>query len=401
MTLEITTGRLELDEEPGAEVAAAIEAAESVLTRRFGATVRLAQPENLGGSRRSVVLRLRVVETPFSIPSILVVKRYGPPPEPSQPDPFSREAVSYQLFNALPASERLSAELIAFDAAERVLVLEDLGRSPTLADKLLGDDARSAETALLGWARAMGRLHASTAGHEEDFDALLRRLGADDNVDQFTADLAAALAETPALLVDALGVATPAAVQDEAGRAAAASETSRFRAYSLADACPDNSILASRGLRFTDFEDGCVRDVVLDAAVMRVPFPSCWCALGLPTGMAEAMLAAWRAEIDTSWPELDSDAVLLPRVVRAQLLWVWLSTWRFLPRAGEPDRRMDDHLYSPRRSAVLSDRWHRLELDAEAADLPVVAAHAADVVAALRSRFGADAVRLPLYPAFR
>ena len=57
------------------------------------------------------------------------------------------------------------------------MVLEDLGRSPTLADKLLGDDARAAERALLSWARSLGRLHASTAGREADFDALSRRLG--------------------------------------------------------------------------------------------------------------------------------------------------------------------------------------------------------------------------------
>lgn len=401
MTLEITTGPMELDDEPGAEVAAAIAAAESVLTRRFGATVRLAQPENLGGSRRSVVLRLRVVETPFSIPSTLVVKRYGPAPKPPQVDPFCREAASYQLFNALPAEGRLSAELVAFDATQRLMVLEDLGRSPTLADKLLGDDARSAETALLGWARAMGRLHASTADREEDFDALLRRLGVDDTRDPLAARLGQVLAETPALLTEALGVPVPAAVQSEANRAARLADSTRFRAYSLADACPDNSIMGSRGIRFTDFEDGCARDVVLDAAVMRVPFPSCWCALGMPGGMAEAMLAAWRAEVGAVWPELESDELLLPRVLHAQILWVWLSTWRFLPRAGESDRRMDDHLYSPRRSAVLTDRWQRLLSDAEAAGVPAVAEHAADVVAALRARFGSDAVRLPLYPAFR
>ena len=32
-------------------------------------------------------------------------------------------------------------------------------------------------TALLSWARSLGRLHASTAGREADFNALLRRLG--------------------------------------------------------------------------------------------------------------------------------------------------------------------------------------------------------------------------------
>ena len=40
-------------------------------------------------------------------------------------------------------------EMFAHDGSVRLVVLEDLGRAPTLADKLLGNDARAAERALL------------------------------------------------------------------------------------------------------------------------------------------------------------------------------------------------------------------------------------------------------------
>src|SRR3712207_8677888 len=44
------------------------DAAERVLTRRLGAQVRLADPEALGGTGRSVVIRVRVASSPFSMP---------------------------------------------------------------------------------------------------------------------------------------------------------------------------------------------------------------------------------------------------------------------------------------------------------------------------------------------
>ena len=45
---------------------AALAAAERVLSKRAGAGIVLADPEDLGGSDRSVVARARVVRNPFS-----------------------------------------------------------------------------------------------------------------------------------------------------------------------------------------------------------------------------------------------------------------------------------------------------------------------------------------------
>src|SRR5699024_9091388 len=96
---------------------------------------------------------------------------------------------SCQLTTALPPEARVGPELIAHDAHERLLVLEDLGRGSTLADVLFADDPRVAERALLAWARALGKLHSTTAGCEADFDALMRRLGAGGGVDPISDDI--------------------------------------------------------------------------------------------------------------------------------------------------------------------------------------------------------------------
>ena len=78
-----------------------------------------------------------------------------------------------------------------------------------------------------------------------------------------------------------------------------------FRAFSPAEVCPDNCLVTGGGARFLDFEWGCFRDVALTAAhaapavPRRAPRPA-----RMPAGMAEAMLAAWHAEVVPVWPEL-------------------------------------------------------------------------------------------------
>jgi hypothetical protein len=263
-------------------VLAALAAAERLLSRRAGAGVVLADPEDLGGSDRSVVVRARVARNPFSLPRTLVVKHYLGEPDPERPDPFHYEVASCQLFTALPADVRPSPVIIAHDPQTRLLVLEDLGRSSTLADKLFGPDPAAAQRCLLSWARGLGRMQAATAGRENDFGALLRRLGERAWRDPMAEEARAALAGVPGLLEQDLGVRVPPAAAQEAHETARLLGGTRYRAFSPSDTCPDNNLVTSRGVRFFDFEWGCFRDVVLDAAYFRVPFPGCEATFALP-----------------------------------------------------------------------------------------------------------------------
>jgi hypothetical protein len=323
-------------------------------------------------------------------------------PPPGEPcDSFVREAVSYQLFTSLTNEDRVCPELFAHEGENRLLVMEDLGRAPTLAERLMGNDPKAAERALLSWAHSLGRLHATTAGREADFDALQRRLGQLGSKDPLAADGPTALDELPALLKAELGVTTPAATLECVERARGLLGAERHRAFSPSDSCPDNNLIHSKGMRFLDFEGGCVRNILFDAAYLRVPFPACWCAFGLPTGMTDAMLAGWRAEVRPVWADLADDAVLLPRLVDAQLFWVWFTTWQLLT---DPDLEGCPHaaksIETPSRQMVLATRWRRLAECAVAAGVEPVAEHAQLVVHALESRFDGD-LSLPLYPAFR
>jgi hypothetical protein len=382
------------------EVLATVVAAEAVLSRRFGARITLTEPEDLGGSERSCVVRVRVAASPFSLPRTLVLKRYVQPLH-EHCDAFAREAASYQLFTALASEDRMCPELFAHDPGSRLVVLEDLGHAPTLADKLLGDDARAAERALLSYSRSLGRLHATTAGREADFDALQRRLTVPDFKDPLAIDGAKAMTDLPALLEAELGVTTSAAVVECAERSRDLLETGHHRAFSPSDSCPDNNLITNRGVRFLDLEGGCVRNAIFDAAYLRVPFPSCWCPFALPNGMTDAMLAGWRAEVRTVWPDLEDDGVLLPALLDAQLFWVWLTTWQFFSRPEAAQTHSSLLSDTPPETHVLTDRWRRLANDALLAGSEAVAEHAAAVGDRLRVRWFDDDPVLVVYPAFR
>lgn len=401
MSVEITTGPPEVRVPASAEVTDTVGRAEAVLRRRTGVPVRLADAEDLGGSQRSVVLRVKVVETPFGLPRTLVIKHYGARGDAQQPDPFAHEAASSLLATALCPEARVGPELIAHDATERILVLEDLGRGSTLTELLFGEDARAAERALLAWARALGRLHATMADREADFDALMRRLGAKSWTDPVADDMRHALRMLPALLDECVGLATPEPVTRHLAGATELFGPSRYRSFSPSDFCPDNGLITGAGVRFLDFEWGCMRDVALDAAYLQMPFPSSWCSYAMPPNVPEGMLATWRSEVVEVWPDLDEDEVLLPRLLYAQLLWAWVSTWWFLPRVGQLDTPINQQLPSPRRSTALVHRWRQLGVAAADRGMSDLAEFADNLVSALVDRFGSAALELLPYPAFR
>jgi len=372
---------------------AAIAAGEAVLAQRFGSTITLVEPEDLAGSGPATVVRARIASSPFALPRTLVIKHYPEGPVPGEPDPFAQEAVSYQLFTALAAEDRMCPELVAHDGEQRVLVVDDLGRAPTLQDKLHGSDARGAERALLSWARSLGRLHASTASREADFNALLRRLGGPARGGDTAHELACA--QLPALLEKTVGVAVPEEIRVQVERAADEARSMSFRAFSPVDLWPDNNLVTSDGVRFLDFERGRVRNVLVDAAYLRVPFASSPESLALPAGMSEAMVAAWRSEVADIWPQLADDEVLSRYLLDGQLLWVWTTTWELLHAL-----RPQAHAGPTGRAAALVTYWRELARQAEVAGAEVLTAHAVEIGDALDDRFG-PGLELALYPAFR
>jgi hypothetical protein len=376
MSLETVTTR-----DSTAEV---LRSAERLLTRRTGAQVVLVDPEDLGGSDRTVVLRVRPRENPFSLPRTMVVKKVltGQGGRDAE-EAFLRETVSYQFANSLPLEHRPGATLVAHDVADRVLVLADLGGAPTLADVLADPDPVLAQRGLVAWAQALGRMHAATAFREGDFAALLRHAGRARWTDPLEGPATAALAELPAALESALGVRTPTEVVRRATATDRVLGRSVLRAFSPSDLCPDNAMLTAAGVQFLDFEWGGFRDVFLDAVYALVPFPGCWCSPQLSADQAEHLVQAWRGEVVGVWPQLADDALLRAGLLDAQLLWTWVSTRWFLPGHATRADPSSEHPLALRPADALAVRWTRLAESAERAGEAATAAHARTVAAAL------------------
>lgn len=359
-----------------------VQAAQRLLTRRTGAPVTLVDPVDLGGSDRTMVLRVRAEENPFSLPKTMVVKKVLVHPEgaangaDTTREAFLRETVSYQFGTALRPENRPGAELFAHDVDDGLLVLSDLGSGPTLADVLLRGDELAAQHGLMAWAQALGRMHSATADGEDDFKALLRRADHQAWTYPLGSSARAAIKHLPQLLATHLGVPTPAAVLDRAARTERLLGPEALRAFSPSDLCPDNAMITDDGVRFLDFEWGGFRDVTLDAAYALVPFPACWCIHEVTDAQSEELVQAWRAEVVGVWPELADDHVLWPRMLDAQLLWVWLSTYWFMPGAPTRPDPGGHHPLTYSRSGALQVRWLQLARAAERAGDEAVASHA-------------------------
>jgi len=108
----------------------------------------LTDPIDLGGSTYSTVLRCR-----NPVRGTVIVKSYPQTADGAQG--FAAEAAGL----ALTSDANVGPGLLAVDQAARLIVMTDLGDSPSLADLLLGGSAAQAEDALLSWAFESAEIH--------------------------------------------------------------------------------------------------------------------------------------------------------------------------------------------------------------------------------------------------
>jgi hypothetical protein len=380
--------------DPVSEVVAA---AQRLLTKRTGAPVTLIDPVDLGGSGQAIVLRVKVSENPFQLPRTLVVKQVRDLPGESElhseltdvagSSAFLREAASYQFANALATDSRPGPELHAYDLGARLLILSDLGDASAIPTLLRSSDASMVTNSLMAMAQALGRMHAATVGREDDFAALLRRVGQPDSADGISAQIPDALAAVPGMLTGLLGVgAPPDVLLERVSRSGRLFAHGAFRAFSPSDLCPDNIIVNDEGVRFLDYEWGGFRDATLDITYALASFPGCLCSFELSHDREQAMIDAWRSEVVGIWPALADDHVLATKLLDARLIWVWLTTYWFLPDDHTRIAAARAHQLSVPRSEALISRWSVLQDSAVRSGEPDIADYAESVVSALRAK---------------
>jgi hypothetical protein len=357
--------------------AAALDVPDLTVAVVAAAAAALGVPEltgaaDLGGSSRSLVLRAWAGDRPVVIKAPLETGE-GP----------VRELAALRTLAGVPGVPRL----LATADHPPLVVLEDLGGGPSVADALLGADPAAAADAVADWAATLGTLQAATRGLRDRFAA---ELAAASPLGPPPVDTApGTLAETADRLARQLpevGVTPSAAALGELRAIADALSDPAAAALSPGDTCPDNNIRTANGYTLIDFEAAEFHHLAWEAAYLRVPWPSCWCAWTMPAEVADRALARWTAAVGPLPATFAAD------LERATAAWAFVTTAWYLPRIRAGGDTSDGR--QPLRRAMLQ---HRLDLAATGtgplADL------AAETAAALRRTHG-DHPLLPA-PAFR
>lgn len=348
---------------------------------------RLTEVVELGGSRRSTVLR---VTRPDG--STAIVKRFGEGQQMPGATPFRREREGLRSLVSTP-------DLIADDDGRRLLVMTDAGSHPTLADLLRGDDPDAAWAGATRWARALGEVCGSSRPVALDVAARLATTGDDAESDDVVPAFLARLPAGTTALARAAGLAVPAGVEEEIERLSADVARDDARVASPGDTCPDNVLLPADGSApiFVDLEGTDVHPVALDAAYALLPFATCWCVYDAPEGFTAAMLGAFTDGLRATAPDLVGPR-WAEEVLASCVAWsLWMAPY-LLERADDPEERM-----GPDASPSLTMREHLLMrlrwLESEpAVAYPGIAGLARDSRAGLERRWGV--LPAPTYPAF-
>lgn len=296
-----------------------LDRAEALLSKRFGGTQRCSDAELLLGGGNAVVQRVRLSPNPFLQERSAVVK-YIPVTDDALDDAaLVREVVAYQFTTSLSEDVRPGPVLLAYDIAQRIMVITDSGRGDTFADLLSSGDEERRIGILRNLGQALGLMHAATARRERDFISLRSRMARSHpkaaRINQYRlASQEHGIRQGLGLLRDA-GIEVPDAVERVA-REAIRRLRGGQRAFTPFDLSPDNIIVAER-THFLDYEWADFRDTAFDLASVVGGFPQYLFARPIEDDEADAFIDAWAREVSALWPEVRDEDALRSRLVTA------------------------------------------------------------------------------------
>jgi len=277
--------------------AAETRAAEALLADAWGpgTSVRAAEPI----WDRTHVVRLHLATGR----SVVMKKRVGN-------DTFGVELAALEYLNGMP--EPVAPRLVGADAGAGILLMEDLGPGPSLADSLLAGDRARVRADLVSYAGALGSVHAWSMGRPRD-----PRLGTSPWPDAVARGKDAFLGAAASL-----GLAA-AAAGTEIGQLCLLLNQTGYHGLVHGDACPDNVRFVDGRCRIFDFEHSGWGAVALDASYLLAPFPSCWCSGRLPAWVAAPAMSAYRGHLQAAGIDLGPswDAAM------TAALGAWIIAW--------------------------------------------------------------------------
>jgi Ser/Thr protein kinase RdoA (MazF antagonist) len=356
------------------------QAAEAALARSWGERAEVRSAERIWD--REHVVRLELADGRSA-----VLKRRGDQEEDDANDrSFETELAALELLSGMPVP--VAPRLLGADATAGILLMEDLGQGVSLADSLLTGERERAEADLIAYARALGSMHAWTmqrvAGQAEPraYPAMERDPGWLTAIVNGKEPFLAAAAR---LGLRSEGVASeidqiPVTLR-EGGNLGLVHD----------DPCPDNVLLFDGACRIFDFETSGWGSVVLDAAYLVAPFPSCWCFADLPAEVAAPAVDAYRETLDAAGIGLSTEWEA--GVAAALAGWI-VARGRALTGVLDEDDQWGTTTMRPRLLAWLHNFIERASDDQA---LPRLRAILVEMHDQLSSRW--PEVRVPEYPA--
>ena len=373
-------------------------AVEDALSARFVGRVHIAaEAPNFGTSWvfRCTLLQSSCVAAPESV--IVRIPREGT--ARWERAGLYHEQAALEYLAAIGGS--LAPHFLAGGGGAGFVVTEDLGANPSLLDLLLGKDREAAGEGILAFARALGMLHARTAGRTEDLKVALPVVGVP-------------VAEHWRQVRDAvkqLGLPAPLGVEgDIEALARLLEEPGACLSLSSGDCSVVNCKISSDGVRFFDFENACFRSPFIDAVVLRCPYPTGAPPWWLPREVALPLESAYRLGLAEGCPAALDDNRYELSMAAACAAWTILRLAR-LPKADAGPDRDPWLLLPPGWSEPIPTRSRRRQL-AALLETCIASAHQAGafeafagwcerLADALRERWPEAAADVPLFPAFR
>ena len=382
---------------------ALVRAAETIVSNSSKQQINLTSMERLTGPGGDSIL-YRCLSTPASEPtasfmikksakSLLSIEYLSTEPGKR----FLNDWVGAEFLSSLHPDNRIGPAFYGGDGEQGFFILEDLGEHHNLVNPLLQGDPANAKDGLLKYCKALGNLHAITAGKANVFEAIFsaRFPGQQPFAEEFLG-IEERIQKVHELL-EHLGVPATKEMVDEIKEVTdAVFRPGPFLAYIHADPCPDNLFDMGDHYRFIDFEWGHFGHVLLDAVYPRMMWPSCWCANRLPAEIITQMESNYRATLIEGCPQAQEDAVWELNLVQMCAMTLLNRLAWDLERALQEDRKRGIASIRQRTLAQLesfmktSDSFHKL---------PALCGIASQLYSLLETRW-VDTVPLPLYPAF-
>jgi hypothetical protein len=351
------------------------QAAQRLMQQRFGQQVVLGDAALIEERGRSLVIRCSV-QGHAGLLSVVVKHNTG------DDERGFTDWASLQFLSGMEQANGIAPRFYAGDPAARIVVMEDLGGSRSLADVLDSSTEITVLETLRGLALPMARLVVATAGREHEFTRLRDALpGAGSLGRQHEAERWRAGRAKIEQWAYALGLELPAGF--EAGFEYVAdvfAEPGPFLAFSHGDPAPSNIHIAADRVRLVDFEYGTYRHALYDISgwFILCPLAEPWVAALTETFRHElaqsplAHLIADDAEYREGWATICAYRAL------AMLTWI------------PPSILQVDSSHAPgwsRRQATISTCLRLHQVTAGCAHLQPLATFGARMAAAAQARW--------------